>query len=99
MMSLGKSWKAQDSYHLPPIMQTRSCSLKSPPTSGDDVNLAEDVNPNLKSCAYPKVFWLPKDKAVLIAFLLMKAAGNIADNPTFKDHVYIEAAKLINLLC
>ena len=97
-MSLGKSQEAQDSYHLPPTMQTCSRSSKSPPTSGDDVNLVEDVNPNLKSHASPQAFWLPEDKAALIAFLLTKVAGNTADNHTFKDHVYIEAAKLINLL-
>ena len=98
-MSLGKSQEAQDSFHLPPTMQTRSRSSKSPPTSGDDVNPAEDVNPNLKSRASPKAFWLPEDEAALIAFLLTKAVGNTADNHTFKDHVYIEAAKLINPLC
>ena len=63
------------------------------------MNPAEDVNPNLKFYASLKVFWLSEDKVALIAFLLTKAAENMADNHMFKNHIYIEAAKLINPLC
>ena len=82
-------------HHLPPTtMQTCSRSSKSPPSSEKGVN----PNPNSKSRG-PNAFWFPKDEAVLIAFLLTKAPGNMTESHMFKDFVFAEAARLVNTLC